>query len=180
MSTLAPPVTGTWTTDTVHSTVEFAARHMVVSTFRGRLPAFQAVLRAGDDGLTLTGEGDARTIVTEDENLTAHLQAPDFLDTQRHPTIRFASRSVRVDGEEVTVEGDLTMRGVTRPVEFRGELRGPAEDPYGNVRLGLEMSARVDRGDFGMNWNAPLPGGGLVLGTAVTLSAHLELVRQAL
>jgi polyisoprenoid-binding protein YceI len=179
MATTSPSITGTWNADTTHSTLEFAARHMVVATFRGRLPSFSARLVGDDAGLRLEGEGDATSIVTEDENLTGHLQSPDFLDTQRNPTVTLVSRSVEVSGEDVTVQADLTMKGITRPVEFRGSIAGPAEDPWGNVRLGLELTGRVERSDYEMEWNAPLPGGGLVLGNTVTLSMHLEFIREA-
>lgn len=179
MATTAPALTGTWTADPVHSSAEFSARHMLVSTFRGRLPRFAATFRADGDGLHLTGEADATAVVTEDAGLTAHLQSPEFLDTQRHPVVRFASRRVRVEGGDVEVEGDLTMKGITRPVVFRGTLHGPVEDPWGNTKLGLEIAASVERSDFDMHWNAPLPGGGLVLGGTVALSVHLELARTA-
>lgn len=179
MATTAPALTGTWNADTTHSTLEFSARHMVVATYRGRLPRFEASLTVGEDGAAFTGTADAASITTEDENLTGHLMSPEFLDTARHPHITFVSHSVRIDGDDVTIEGDLTAKGITRPVTFRGAIAGPADDPWGNTRLGLEVAAKIERSDFDMNWNAPLPGGGLVLGNTVTLSAQLELIRAA-
>ncbi len=179
MATTSPAITGVWNADTTHSTLEFSAKHMVVLTFRGRLPAFSARLVAGDAGVALEGEGDLTSIVTEDENLTGHLQSPDFLDTQRHPVVTLRAGSLEVRGEDVRFVGDLTIRGVTRPVEFAGTVAGPAEDPWGNVRLGLEVRGSIRRSEYGMEWNAPLPAGGLVLGDAVTLSMNLEFVREA-
>jgi polyisoprenoid-binding protein YceI len=169
---------GTWTAEPVHSSLGFSARHMVVATYRGSLPGFTAVLSVTEDGISLTGEGDATTIVTDDDNLTAHLATPDFLDTTRHPTVRFASTSVEVHGGDIRVAGDLTMRGATRPVVFTGTIAGPVADPYGLTRLGLDLTAAIDRTEWGISWNAPMPGGDLVLGTTVTLTANLELILQ--
>jgi polyisoprenoid-binding protein YceI len=170
---------GTWSADPVHSSLGFAARHMVVATFRGTLPAFSAVLESGEGGLSLRGEGDATSIVTDDDTLTGHLATPDFLDTSRHPTVTFTSTSIAVDGEDVTVAGDLTMRGATHPVTFTGTVAGPVADPYGLTRLGLDLTAKIDRTTWGISWNAPMPGGDMVLGTTVTLTASLELILQA-
>jgi polyisoprenoid-binding protein YceI len=170
---------GTWHTDAVHSTLEFAVKHMIVSTFRGAVPAFEATLTSGEDGVAqLAGTADVASIVTQDENLTGHLQAPDFFDAARYPQLRFASRSIVRDGDAITVEGDLTVKGITRPVELTGEISGPAEDPWGGERVGLELTSTVDRREFDLEWNAPVPGGGFVLGNDVKLTARLELVRS--
>lgn len=179
MSTAVSTLTGTWQTDATHSTLEFSARHMVVATYRGRLPKFAATFQVTDSGVEFSGTADAASVVTEDENLTGHLLSPEFLDAARHPQVTFVSRSVVVDGEDVTIDGDLTIKGITRPVTFRGSVAGPAEDPWGSTRLGLELSTKIERSDYDMNWNAPLPAGGLVLGNTVTLSAQLELLKAS-
>lgn len=179
MSTLAPERTtsipaGTWTTDLVHSWLGFSARHMVISTFRGEFPAFEATLADG----VLTGAAPVASVVTRDEHLTGHLASPEFFDAERHPEVTFRSTSLRFEGEDLVVEGELTMRGTTRPATLRGALSGPAEDPYGIERIGIELSGQVDRREFGMNWQADMPGGGLVLGYEVAIQAQLELLRQ--
>jgi len=167
---------GTYTVDKVHTTMGFAVKHMVVATFRGRFEKFDATLEVGQDGAPrLTGTVDVTSIEVKDENLAGHLQSPDFFDAERHPELRFESDSIRIDGGEAVVDGRLTIKGQTRPVEARGTIVGPHEDIAGNTKLGLELTAIVDRTEFGLNWNAPLPKGGVALGNDVTLSVDLEL-----
>jgi polyisoprenoid-binding protein YceI len=154
---------------------------MVVSTFRGQVPRFDVTLTADESGgLRLAGPAPVSAIVTADESLTAHLGSPDFFDTERHPDLRFVSTSVqRGEGDRVTVRGELTMKGITRPVELCGTLEGPVRDPLGATRLGLLLEGSVDRRDYELRWQMPLPDGGLALGNEVRLSAQLELVRDA-
>jgi polyisoprenoid-binding protein YceI len=170
--------TGTvWTADPVHSTVGFAVKHMVVSTFRGRFEDFDATLRADDDGtLHLSGRVRAGSIVVKDENLAAHIAAPDFFDTANHPEIAFESTLVRTEDGELVVDGELTIKGHTRPLRARGSITEPHETMGGRVEVGLQLEATVDRTEYGLSWNAPLPKGGFALGEEVTLQAELELV----
>ncbi len=167
--------TGTWSSDPVHSSVGFAVRHMGVTPFRGGFGRFDARLTEG----RLIGTAPVDTVVTDDENLTGHLLSPDFFDAQRHPVLRFSSTEIRREGDEVVVPGELTLKGVTRPVELRGTITGPVEDPYGGTRLGLELEATIDRTEFGIDWNNPLPSGEPILANEVTLTAQLELVRES-
>jgi polyisoprenoid-binding protein YceI len=168
--------TGTYTIDKVHSHVGFAVKHMVVATFRGRFEDFDATLEVAADGAArLVGTVDVTSIEVKDDNLAGHLQSPDFFDAERHFELRFESDSIRVDQGDVVVDGRLTIKGQTRPVEARGTIVGPHEDIAGNTKLGLELTAIVDRTEFGLNWNAPLPKGGMALGNDVTLSVDLEL-----
>ena len=170
--------TGTYTLDKVHSHAGFAVKHMVVATFRGRFESFDATLWVADDGTArLIGTVDVTSIEVKDDNLAGHLQSPEFFDAERHPELRFESDAIRVDGGEVVVDGRLTIKGNTRPIEARGTLVGPHEDIAGNTKLGLELTAMIDRTEFGLNWNAPLPKGGMALGNDVTLSVDLELVK---
>jgi polyisoprenoid-binding protein YceI len=175
--------TGSWKIDTIHSHVGFAVKHMVVSTFRGRFENYDGALRAGEDGASrLEGSVDVDSIVVKDENLAAHLKAPDFFDSERYPQIRFVSSDVRLaDGGEleVEVEGDLTIKDNTHRVTARGSLSGPHVDIAGNDRLGVELEAIIDRREFGLEWNAPLPKGGFALENDVKLQVSLELVREA-
>ena len=171
--------TGTWQLDPVHSSIGFSVRHMLVSTFEGEITDIRATLAVDDDAARLEGTGLAASVRVADESLTAHLLAPDFFDAERHPEIRLTSEEIRRDGDAVSATAEFTLRGITRPIELEGTVAGPVEDPYGNARLGLTLETVVNRTDFGLIWNAPLPGGGLVLGDAVTLTARLELVRDA-
>ena len=169
--------TGTWKLDPIHSTAGFAVKHMVVATFRGRFEDFDATLEVSEDGSgTLTGSVRADSIVVKDENLAAHLTSPDFFDTANHPEIKFDSLDVRVDGDEAIVRGNLTIKGNTHPVEGRGTYVAPHEDIAGFTKIGLSLDTVVDRTQFGLNWNAPLPKGGFALSDEVTLQIELELV----
>ena len=177
-STSTIPAGTTWTADKVHSTVGFAVKHMVVSTFRSSFDSYDATLAADADGtLRLTGSVDAASIVLKDENLAAHLAAPDFFDTERYPQITFNSTLVRAADGELIVDGELTIKGVTRAIEARGTLTEP-HVTFGDVeKVGLELEAIVDRTEYGLSWNAPLPKGGFALANEVKLQVNLELAR---
>jgi polyisoprenoid-binding protein YceI len=170
---------GTWRLDPVHSTAGFAIKHMVVSTFRGRFENLDATLEVSADGAAeLAGTVDPRSIVVKDENLAAHLQSPDFFDSERYPELRFESTTIHIDGDEAVLEGELTIKGATNPVTARGAYAGSHEDMYGNTRLGMSFATVVDRTRYGLEWNAPLPKGGFALANEVTLIVDLELVRE--
>lgn len=170
---------GTWTTDPVHSSLEFSVKHMVVATFRGRMPDFDATLTATEDGAAvLEGVGRVASVVTPDPNLTGHLQSPDFFDAERYPEVSFRSTEVAREGETLTVWGDLTLKGVTGPIELSGTIVGPVVALGDTERIGLELQGTFDRTEYGLNWNAPLPSGGFVVGNEVRVSAQLELVRS--
>jgi polyisoprenoid-binding protein YceI len=172
--------TGTWQSDPVHSSVGFAVRHMVVSTFHGQLPEFHATLVSTPEGATLTGTAPLGAVTTDQADLTAHLLSPEFFDVERHPTASFRSERIVREGEDgVVVQGELTIKGITHPVELRGQIVGPVTDPYGNEHLGLELSGTIDRFDYDMRWNMPLPDGGLAVGKDVRLRADLELLKEA-
>jgi polyisoprenoid-binding protein YceI len=167
--------TGTWIADPIHSSIGFAVQHMGVIPFRGGFETFEAELADGK----LSGSARVETIETDDENLTGHLLSPEFFDADRHPVLRFESTEIRREGDRVTIEGLLTLKGESRPVELRGTVTGPLADPYGGARLGLELETTIDRTEFGIDWNAELPSGGQVLANEVELTAELELVQQA-
>jgi polyisoprenoid-binding protein YceI len=169
---------GTWSADKVHSSVGFAVKHMVVSTFRGRFEDFDATLVTGEDGtLRLEGAVKADSIVVKDENLAAHLKSPEFFDTERYPEITFTSTLVRAEGGELIVDGELTIKGHTRPIEARGTITEPVVTLGDIEKLGVELEATVDRTEYGLNWNAPLPKGGFALDNDVKLVVSLELLR---
>ena len=163
---------GTWTVDKVHSTIGFEVEHMV-STFRGRFEDYDAQLVDGK----LTGTVAVPSVKVYDENLEAHLQSPDFFDAQLHPELRFESRELAIDDDgNATLEGELTIKGITKPITARGRFAHVEADMGGGERIGLALEATVDRREFGLEWNSPLPKGGFVLGNDVTLQVALELV----
>ena len=169
--------TGTWQADRVHSTVGFEVKHMGVSTFRGHFQAFDAALSVNGGEPSLAGTVQVDSVDVRDENLAAHLRSPEFFDVERHPEIRFEAAGFRRDGDAVVIEGDLTIRGVTKRVEARGSIADAYDDPFGGTRLGLQLETVVDRREFGLEWNQPLPKGGLALGNDVKLVIDLELVK---
>jgi polyisoprenoid-binding protein YceI len=173
--------TGTWQIDRVHSHVGFAVKHMVVSTFRGRFEDYDGELTVAADGTpSLEGSVAVDSIAVRDENLAGHLQSPDFFDSANHPRISFRSDDVRLgEGGRLEVDGELTIKGNTHRVSARGSLTGPHVDIAGNDKIGVELEAIIDRRDYGLEWNAPLPKGGFALEDDVRLEVSLELVREA-
>jgi len=166
---------GTWHVDPVHSTVGFSVKHMVVANFRGGFGTFSVTL--DEDGLW--GTVDVASIEVSEPNLNAHLLSPDFFDAERHPQLSFRSTAVRGEGGALEIDGELTIKGVTKPVTITGTAGGPATHPFdGSERLGLEFETVIDRTAFGLDWNAPMPGGGFAVGNDVKLKAELELVLQ--
>jgi polyisoprenoid-binding protein YceI len=169
---------GTWQRDPTHSSAGFAVKHMGVSTFRGHFEDFDALLNVSEDGAAeLVGTVRADSIAVKDENLQAHLGSPDFFDTERYPELRFVSRSLRRDGEQLVASGELTIKDQTRPVEARGTITGPTETLGGAVKIGVTLETIIDRTQFALSWNAPLPKGGLALANEVKLTVELELVQ---
>jgi polyisoprenoid-binding protein YceI len=169
---------GTWSVDATHSQVGFAVDYMV-GTFRGTFSPFEATLSVADDGTaTLEGSAPVSGVRVQDENLSAHLQSPDFFDAEQAPELTFRSTKIERTCDDITVEGDLTIRATTLPVTLTGTVGEPAPDPYGNERFWLRLEATVDRTEFGLNWNNPLPNGEPALANDVTLTAELYLVRN--
>lgn len=165
--------TGTWTLDPVHSSIGFAVRYSGVGTFRGTFEDFDATLVEG----RIEGVAKVASVKVDDETLAGHLQSPDFFDAEQYPELRFFSNTIERDGERVSVQGDLTLRGVTHPVEITGTVTGPLENAYGQQRIGFDVETTVNRQDYGIVWNMELPGGGQALGDDVVITANLALVQ---
>jgi len=171
---------GTWKLDPTHSSASFAVKHMVVATFRGRFENIDATLTVGEDGAgRLEGTVDASSIVVKDENLQAHLGSPDFFDTERYPQLRFSSESIRRDGEELVLDGELTIKDHTHAIEARGTITDPHETLGGAIKIGVTLETVIDRTQFGLEWNAPLPKGGFALANDVKLTVELELAQDS-
>jgi polyisoprenoid-binding protein YceI len=169
--------TGTWQSDPVHSRVAFSVKHMVVATYRAGFDDFDIRLSDEDGQPKIRGEARVESIESRDEQQRAHLLSPDFFDAENHPAIRFASTDIRRDGDQLTVDGELTIKGNTRHVTAVGEISGPVVDIADQEKVGIDLETKVDRREYGLNWNAPLPKGGFAVENEVTLSVHLELVR---
>lgn len=169
---------GTWEIDPAHSSVEFEVRHLGLATVKGRAPVVAGSIDGGNEP-SLRGTVDVSSITTFDETRDGHLQSPDFFDAARYPELRFESTSVRAEGRTVIAVGDLTIKGVTRPVTLRGTFVGAGADPWGNERIGLDLQTTIDRTQWGVNWNAPLPGGGFMLPNEVKLTASFSVVKGA-
>ncbi len=168
--------TGTWQVDPVHSNVSFSVKHMAVANFRGGFGTFDVTL----DEAGLRGTVDVASINVSEPNLNGHLLSPDFFDAERNPQLSFRSTAIGVSADELEIDGELTLKGVTHPVKITGVLSGPVTHPFdGSSRLGLELETIIDRTAFGLNWNAPLPTGGFAVGNDVKLYAELELVEEA-
>jgi len=170
---------GTYSVDPVHSSVTFAITHNGVATFRSGFAAYEARLTGGE-APALEGSVDVASIKIDEEQLKGHLLSPDFFDASRYPQLRFRSSALDVaeDGS-ATLRGELEIRGETREVEASGKFGQLGADLAGNARVGLSVSAEVDRRDFGLDWNAELPSGGEVLDYAVAINVELELVEEA-
>jgi len=169
--------TGTWNVDPVHSQVAFAVEYMV-GTFRGSFSPVEGALTVTEDGTTeLKGSASATSVKVQDENLVTHLLSPDFFDAERAPEITFTSTDVRRSGEEIEIDGDLSIRGTSQPVTLTGTVGEPAQDPFGGTRFWLKLETTIDRTQFGIDWNNPLPNGEPSLANDVTLTAELYLVQ---
>jgi polyisoprenoid-binding protein YceI len=168
---------GTWNIDPAWSALEFEVRKIGIVPIHGRVPGFSGTITGGDTP-SIFGTADAASVTTFDETRDAHLKSPDFFDVQRHPELHFESTEIVFDGEQVFVAGDLTIKGITRPVQLRGRYLGAGADAYGNERIGLELEGVVDRTAYDLNWNAPLPGGGYLLPNDVALKATIAGIRR--
>ena len=176
------PEAGTWEIDPSHQSFEFIARHLMAKV-RGRFPGVRGVATIAErpEASTLEIEIDANSIDTKDATRDAHMRSNDFFGVQDHPTLSFRSTAVRPgDGENNwKVDGDLTVKGTTRPVTVDVEFLGGAIDPWGNQRIGFSgVIPEVDREDWGLTWNAPLEAGGFLLSKSVRLEIEAELIRK--
>src|SRR5438552_1355695 len=173
--TIAP--IGTWNLDTVHSRVDFEVSYLA-GTFKGVFHEIGAELTVDGSRASLDGTAKVVSVDVKDENLSAHLQSPDFFDAERHPQLRFAAQDIRLDGDgKVSADGELTIKGITKPVAVTGTVTATIADPYGNDRIGLNLTTKIDRTDFGVDWNNPLPSGEPALANDVTILAELQFVK---
>jgi polyisoprenoid-binding protein YceI len=184
MSTLAVPQTATttWNLDPVHSVAEFKVKHMMISNVKGQFSGIKGMLTLDEANVIdsyVEASIEAASINTRDPQRDAHLKSADFLDVDKFPVLSFKStRLSRAGDGELAVTGNLTIHGITRNVVFTVEgPTPPAKDPWGNTRLGLSASTKINRKDFGLTWNAALETGGILLGDEVTITLDVQFVK---
>jgi polyisoprenoid-binding protein YceI len=184
MTTLAVPQTSTttWNIDPVHSIAEFRVKHMMISNVKGQFPKLTGTLKLDESDLSkshVEASIEAASIQTRDEQRDAHLKSADFFHVEKFPALTFKSTNVSLvrDGE-LAIDGDLTIRGVTRNVRFSVEgPTPPAKDPWGNTRVAVSATTKINRKDFGLTWNAALETGGILVGDEVTITLDVQFVK---
>jgi polyisoprenoid-binding protein YceI len=183
MSTITTIVpTGTWTADTAHSSVGFSVKHLGIATVRGSFGEFEGTLEVGDDLSSAKVKGSAKvdSIDTAEPQRDAHLKSADFFDAENHPELTFESTSVRETGSDTfEITGDLTMHGVTKPITLKAEVQGTETDPWGNERVGLEITGKLDRSDWEMKFNQALGSGNLLVSDTVKLALDISAIKKA-
>lgn len=182
-TTTTPVLSGTWNADTVHSELAFKVRHMGVGKAGGTLALTDATLTFGEQGIvdgSVTAVADAASVETKNDTRNNHVRSDDFLDVENHPTVDFRSTSVRsFDGETFQLDGDLTIRGVTKPITLNAEFLGAVVDPYGNDRVGFAATGAINRKDFGVKFSPVFGVSNAVVSDKVELTIEAEFVRSA-
>jgi polyisoprenoid-binding protein YceI len=171
---------GTYNVDPAHSNVGFEVRHMGIATVRGAFRKFEGVVDATGDAPVLQGTVEVATVDTNDPNRDAHLASAEFFDAESHPQISFHSTAGEaVDGGKIRLDGEITIKGITKPIELTGVVAEGGTDPWGNERIGLELEGVIDRRDFDLKWNQTLPNGNLLVSNEVKLLLSVSAVKAA-
>lgn len=182
MSAVATPTptptltAGVWAVDPSHSAVSFSVRHLMVSKVRGRFGTFTGTITIGDDlnASSVEANVEMTSVNTDDEGRDAHLRGADFFDVEQFPTMSFVSTSLSAEGDSYALAGDLTIKGVARPVTFVLEFEGVSTDPWGNTKAGFSAETEINRKDWGLEWNVALETGGLLVGEKVKIQLDIE------
>jgi polyisoprenoid-binding protein YceI len=183
-STTTPSTVSTWNIDPAHSAAEFKVRHMMIAHVKGTIRGLKGVLTLNEADPTrskVTASADLNTLNTGEPQRDGHLKSADFFEAEKYPELTFESTAVkRTGGEEFEVKGNLTIHGVTKPVTFAVEELGtPNKDPWGNLRVGVSATAKINRKDFGLTWNSQLETGGVLVGEEVTLTIDAQFIKAA-
>ncbi|QGQ18592.1 polyisoprenoid-binding protein [Cellulomonas sp. JZ18] len=173
--------TGTWAVDASHSEASFTVRHAGISKVRGTVGITSGTLTVGEDleSSSVVVTLDPASVDTRDANRDGHLKSADFFEVETYPEWTFTSTAVRAAGDDYVIAGDLTIHGVTRPVELETTFNGTAVDPFGNQRAGFEASVTISRKDFGLTWNAALEAGGVLVADKVRIDLDVSAIKQA-
>ena len=172
--------TGTWKVDPVHSSVEFQVKHLGIATVKGQFKEFEGTLEIGPDGALAYGTVKTASVDTREPQRDEHLRSADFFEVDTYPQIEFRSSAIRPTGEdELEIDGELTIHGVTRPITLKAEIEGTETDLQGNDRVGLSASAQIDRSDYEMRFNAALGSGNVVVSDKVKILVDVSAVRDA-
>ena len=172
----------TWALDPTHSELQFKVKHLMITTVTGSLSIFSASLTTESDdfvGAQISFEAEANSVKTGNSDRDNHLIGADFFDSETHPKISFTSTSFKKGGDDYILEGDLTVKGNTKPVKLNVEFGGIATDPWGNTKAGFTLTGKINRADFGLTWNAALETGGVMVSEEVKLAGELQFVKQA-
>jgi polyisoprenoid-binding protein YceI len=174
-------VAGTWTIDPVHSEIGFSVRHMMVSKVRGKFTNFSGEIVTADDPFksSATAVIDLKSISTGNDQRDEHIRSADFFEVETYPTMTYRSTGAHFEDGNYVLDGELTLKGVTRNLPLVLELNGFGPDPYGGTRAGFSASGELNRGDFNVSFNAPLQNGGVVVGDKITLHLEIEAVRAS-
>lgn len=173
-------VAGTWKLDPTHSDISFSVKHLKISKVRGTFETFDVTIVTSEDPTATTVEAtvDVASVNTNQKDRDAHLRTSDFFLAEEHPQMTFTSTSISQDGDNFTIVGDLTLRGVTKPVTLTGEIGGVVVDGYGQTKAAASATTTINRQDYGVSWNAALEAGGFTLGDDVTITIDLQVVLQ--
>jgi polyisoprenoid-binding protein YceI len=172
----------TWALDPTHSELQFKVKHLMITTVTGSLSTFSASLTTESDdfeGAQVSFEADTNSVKTGNTDRDNHLIGADFFDSDTHPKISFTSTSFHKDGDDYVLAGDLTVKGITKPVKLNVEFGGIATDPWGNTKAGFTLAGKINRSDYGLTWNAALETGGVMVSEEVKLAGELQFVKQA-
>lgn len=173
----------TWKIDPAHSEIEFKVKHLMITNVTGHFAQFDATVNAEKDDFsdaTVSFEADVNSISTKNTQRDEHLKSPDFFDAPNHPKLTFTSTAVeKLDADSFVLKGDLTIRGVTKPVALNVEYSGITVDPYGQTKAGFELTGKINRKDYGLSWSATTEAGGLVVSDDVRLIASVQIIKQA-
>ena len=181
MADLSKLTPGVWTVDASHSTVGFVVRHLVVAKTRGRFGTFEGTITIAENPLESTVEASADTasVNTNDDGRDTHLRNSDFFEAETYPKITFVSTTIEPDGGDYKLNGDLTIKGVTKSITLPLEYQGSAKDPFGNTRIGFEGTTQIERSDYGVSFNAALETGGVLVSEKVTLEFEISAIKNA-
>lgn len=176
-------VASQWAIDLAHSEINFKVKHLMISTVTGKFTDFSATVESDTDDFEdakITFEAQTASITTGNEHRDEHLKSADFFDAEQHPVMRFESTSFKpLGGVNYELLGNLSIRGVSKPVKLAVEYNGTHKDPWGNVKAGFELTGKINRTEFGLKWNAVTEAGGLTVGEEVKIEAFIELTQQA-